>query len=99
VIKPAPGGKLTWAETTYNSIHGIIGTGWKIEKDKLLLAVAIPANTTALVYVPASSEDAVKEGSKAAKDAEGVKFVNMENGNAVFEVESGTYHFVSAMTK
>jgi alpha-L-rhamnosidase len=99
VIKPAPGGKLTWAETTYNSIHGIIATGWKIEKDKLLLAVAIPANTTALVYVPASSVDAVKEGSKAAKDAEGVKFVRMENGNAVFEVESGIYHFVSAIAK
>jgi alpha-L-rhamnosidase len=99
VIKPQPGGKLTWAKTSYDSIQGIIATGWKIEKDKLLLAVVIPANTTALVYIPASSVDAIKEGGKTIKDVEGVKYLRMESSDAVFEVASGMYRFTSRITE
>jgi alpha-L-rhamnosidase len=99
VIKPQPGGKLTWAKTSYDSIQGIIATGWKIEKDKLLLAVAIPANTTAVLHVPATSVDAIQEGGKAIKDAECVKYLRMEDGAAVLEVASGMYHFTSRITE
>jgi alpha-L-rhamnosidase len=99
VIKPQPGGKLTWAKTSYDSIQGIIATGWKIEKDKWLLAVVIPANTTAVVHIPASSVDAIQEGGKAIKDAECVKYLRMEDGAAVLEVASGIYHFTSRITE
>ncbi len=50
-------------------------------------------NTTATVYVPADSEWAVTESGDLAHEAEGVTFVGMEDGHAVYEVGSGSYAF------
>ena len=53
----------------------------------------VPANTTAIVYVPAKSAEEVFEGRVQASKAEGVKFLRMEDGAAVFEVGGGRYKF------
>jgi hypothetical protein len=37
------------------------------------------------------------EGKKPAAQAQTVRFIAMENNNAVFEIGSGTYHFVSQL--
>ncbi|RYE16873.1 MAG: alpha-L-rhamnosidase, partial [Sphingobacteriales bacterium] len=52
VIKPIIGGKLTWAEGSYNSPYGKIISKWKIADNKLTMDVTIPKNTTADIYVP-----------------------------------------------
>jgi alpha-L-rhamnosidase len=92
-IQPVIREGLTWAKTSYDSIHGTIATAWKVEAGKLELEVTIPANTTATVHVPAKDAAAVTESGKPASTAEGVKFLRMENGAALFEVGSGTYRF------
>jgi alpha-L-rhamnosidase len=55
----------------------------------------IPVNTTARIAVPAASPPAVTESGKPADQAEGVSFVRMEDGRAVFTIGSGTYRLVS----
>ena len=55
IIKPAVVGDLTWVKCHYDSIHGRIVSNWQREGGKLTMEVAIPANTTATVYVPAGS--------------------------------------------
>jgi hypothetical protein len=55
--------------------------------------ITVPANTTATLYVPAESVDAVKEGGRPAAMARKVKFARMEPGRAVFEISSGNYNF------
>ncbi len=95
IIRPRPGGGLTFAKAEFQSIHGKIVSDWRIEKGQFRLNLVIPANTTADVYVPAISADAVKESGKAASKAKGVTFVRMENGAAVFAVESGRYQFAA----
>jgi alpha-L-rhamnosidase len=85
VIHPEVGGGLTWAKGSLESMHGRIESGWRVEGDKFTLDVTIPANTSATVYVPAKSAEAVK--------AEGARFVRMEGSNAVYEVDSGKYRF------
>lgn len=94
-LAPQPGGGLTWAKGTYASIHGPIASGWWIKDGTLTLNIAVPANTTATLHVPAREASAVTEGGKPAGEAEGVKFVRMADGAAVYEVGSGTYRFVS----
>ncbi|MFA0745071.1 MAG: hypothetical protein LASZOEIN_001874, partial [Candidatus Fervidibacter sp.] len=69
------------------------------EGEQLHLNVTIPANTTALVYVPAKNAESVNESGKPAAQSEGVRFVGMENGYAVFEVVSGTYRFTAPSPK
>lgn len=102
IIRPQPAGRLTWAKTTYDSIHGPIATAWRTMPEsksgrQFRLYVTIPANTTALVYVPARNAGSVMEGRRPAAQAQGVRFITQENNNAVFEVGSGTYRFVSQL--
>ncbi len=91
LIHPIPGGRFTSAKTQYDSIRGRITTDWKRDGDVLILKVNIPSNTTALVYVPAASQDAISEKEGFAA----IQFVRMENGFAVYEAGSGSYEFVS----
>jgi alpha-L-rhamnosidase len=99
IIHPRVGGGLSWARASLNSIRGPIASAWKFQggaKSTLLtLDVTIPANTTATVYVPAARAEAVQESGRPAAAAEGVKFLRAEQGEAVFEVQSGTYRFTS----
>ncbi len=95
IIRPYPGGGLKYVNAEYNSIHGKIVSGWKLENGKLILNITIPANTLAIVFVPAEELSQITESGQPARDAEGVKFIRMEMGAAVFEVESGSYIFRS----
>ncbi len=94
LIRPYPGGGLTYVRATYQSIHGSISSHWQLdEHNNLTLHVSIPANTTALVSIPAVSQEHVFEGGTPAEQAAGVKFLYKEEGRVVYEVGSGTYQF------
>ena len=93
IIAPQPGGKLTSAQASYDSIHGRIATAWKKDGEKFTLDVTIPANTTATVHVPAREGASVTENGRPLAQAEGVKFLRSEAGCAVLAIESGSYHF------
>ena len=95
VLHPIPGGGLTWAKGSYNSIRGKIESSWRTDGATFTEDVTIPANATATVYVPAKSVERVTENGVPASRSTGVRFVRMEGDAAVFEVESGTYSFVS----
>ena len=105
IIRPQPVGDLTWVKASYNSIRGVIVSDWKRNGDKFTLNVTIPANTTATIYVPAKDAASVTEaglvrrspgeGGKPVARSEGVRFLRMESGRAVFAVGGGRYSFVS----
>ena len=86
---------LSFATTSYNSIHGRIVTAWKVDGQWLSLDVTIPANTSATLYLPTKVVSEVTESGKRIANAEGVKFLRIENENAVYSVESGNYSFRS----
>lgn len=94
-LRPRPVSDLTWVKSTYQSIRGPIISSWKVTDRQFDLIVEIPANTTATVYLPADSPNAVTEGGVPAHHASGVRFSRMEEGAAVFELESGRYAFHS----
>ncbi|MEI7909690.1 MAG: family 78 glycoside hydrolase catalytic domain [Verrucomicrobiota bacterium] len=93
IIKPVVNAKLTEASGQLRSIRGLITSAWKSTNGTFTLTTSIPANTTATVYVPARDAASVLESGKPAAAAEGVKFLKMENGAAVFAVTSGRYLF------
>jgi alpha-L-rhamnosidase len=53
------------------------------------------ANTSATVWIPSENSAQVMESGKPAGKAEGVKFLRMESGSAVYEVGSGNYAFTA----
>jgi alpha-L-rhamnosidase len=95
VIEPHPGGRLTHAETSYQSIRGEIATAWEKRDGKLSLEVRIPANTTAAVILPASRPEDVTESGRPVSLAAGVRVESSVPDRAAFEVGSGRYAFVA----
>ena len=97
---PAPGSNpdqkpIDWVRAEYDSARGRITTSWKKTGNTFELNTTIPANTTATVYFPARSIEAVTENGRSIANASEVSFLRMENGRAVLSVESGSYHFES----
>ena len=78
------------------SLHGKIVSNWKRKGTRLEMNVTIPPNTSATVHVPAADASSVTESGRRAASAEGVRFVRMDGGAAVFTVASGSYRFASA---
>ncbi len=89
-LDPEP---LTWVKARYDSIRGRIESAWRREGKKLLLEVTVPANTTALVRIPAAGPESVKEGGQPLDKAPGVVVVDTAPGRIAVEVGSGRYAF------
>jgi len=97
ILQPEPDttGEMTYAKGYYDSMYGHIESSWEIKANACNYRFVVPANTTATVYIPASSEKEVLEDGKIASKVSGVKFLGMENGKAIYLVESGEYTFLS----
>jgi alpha-L-rhamnosidase len=101
---PTPGSNaahepIRWVKAHYDSIHGTITSNWQRTENKFELETQIPANTTAIIYLPATSAENITEGGKPLTKVAGVKFLCMEGESAVLAVESGTYRFASSALK
>ncbi|WMD06302.1 alpha-L-rhamnosidase [Streptomyces sp. FXY-T5] len=94
-IAPVPGGELTRGSGSLHTVHGLLSSRWTSRDGVFTLKVTVPVNTVAEVHVPADTRRAVAEGGRPADRAEGVRFLRMEDGAAVFRVGSGTYDFVA----
>jgi alpha-L-rhamnosidase len=90
IIHPLPGGGLTWANATYDSVRGKIVSNWKTRKEEFVLDVTIPPNTTASVYLPAVSAAQVRWNNSAVE----TQNTGVAKDGLVFEVGSGNHEFV-----
>lgn len=92
LIHPIPGGGLTWASASYDSIRGKVSVSWKLERGALKLNFTIPANITATVIVPAGSQPmSIETARKLASEHPGLKFERRDDRGWVYEAVSGTY--------
>ena len=54
-LHPQPVGKMKFAAASYHSVRGLIKAEWKRDGNTFELKVAIPANTTAKIFLPANT--------------------------------------------
>lgn len=97
-IMPHIGGGFTHATASLKTYYGTLASGWKIEGDKLMMEVEIPANTTATVYVPALNARAVSESGIVVTSINELKVSGEADGYVVLQMGSGVYHFVISKT-
>ncbi len=95
IMKPYPVGNLRFVKAGYLSKYGPIKSEWHLSGTQFNWEIKIPANTTATIYIPAEKEGDVTESGRNASKVEGVKFIKLEDGRAVYEIGSGSYHFIS----
>ena len=99
---PTPGSNpdvkpIEWVKTEYGSIHGKIVSQWKRSEDRFELNVTIPANTTAIVFLPAKDRGDITESGQPLARVKEVKFRGQGHDRVELEVESGSYRFESQL--
>ena len=82
-------------KATYQSARGPVTSEWKKEDQRFQLHLVVPFGAEATVFIPAKDAASVTEGGQPAGQAEGVRFLRMDHGAAVFAVGGGSYDFVS----
>ena len=92
-------GDLKWVRAEHESPYGTIRSAWEIRDGRFHLNIAVPANTSATVCVPLDGQKAAAEGPDSVYRVDHVKFLRVADHYAVFEAESGTYEFVSDLTR
>jgi hypothetical protein len=93
LIAPDFVGDITWAEASYQSIHGEIKSSWNILDNNLTLKVTIPANCTATIKIPQADPDKITENDIPLRSCENIKATGVANGMTFCEVPSGEYIF------
>ena len=96
IFRPHPGpagGELNRVSASYESIRGTVASRWRAVGDGLEMEVDVPANTRAVVYVPAYCAGDVTEGGLPLEQAEGIAAFREEDGCVVCEIGSGRYRF------
>jgi alpha-L-rhamnosidase len=96
LMEPHPGGGLTNASTSVESMYGLVASGWAIADGKMILKIEVPANTTATVRVPKAKLEEVSEGGKPLTGRAGVTKAQQAEDAVVVEVGSGKYVFGSS---
>jgi len=84
IMKPQPGGDLTYAQMDFISIYGRIAIKWKIEHNNMVVDLVVPHNTTARVILLGAAPEVISRN--------GVIFTACEGG-AEAEIGSGMYKF------
>jgi alpha-L-rhamnosidase len=94
-IRPETNGPITSASARFDSPRGIIVSDWQMNGDVLQMKVTIPVNTRARIHIPAADADTITAGGRPLSETEGLILRGHENGIALVEAGSGTYHFTS----
>lgn len=87
---------VDWVNAEYDSIRGKIASRWRREADRFVFEVIIPANTTAVVHIPAKSAAAITESGKPLEEVREVRMLGVESGRVRVSVGCGKYRFVSS---
>lgn len=95
IMKPEIIDGLDFVKASYNSVHGLIKSEWKKESNKFHWDLTIPGNSIAIISIPANNRSDVSESGIKATEAEGIRFLKMQDGWAMFEIGSGEYHLTS----
>ncbi|RYF52205.1 MAG: alfa-L-rhamnosidase, partial [Cytophagaceae bacterium] len=94
-IKPRLGGSLTWAKGSYHSMAGKIAVDWKVDEGTFQLAVQIPANTTATVFLPAGKS--ISENGQRITGSTNIRILETTDAGTALLVPSGSYTFSVAL--
>jgi alpha-L-rhamnosidase len=81
VLRPQPGGDLTCARATLDTLYGALISDWKMENGTFEYTVVVPPNTTATVYLP--HEGRITLNGNAVS-------------GLIHDIDAGTYQFIVA---
>lgn len=93
LLRPRPGGDLTFARASLQTPYGLLSTDWKLEDGVFTLNAVVPPNTSAIVSLPATTSAKVTCNRGTAEKATGVEELQRSNEEARYNVVAGSYCF------
>jgi len=91
VFQPKVVGDLTFVRGSYETPQGLARSEWTRKDGRFRLAVTVPPNTTAEVWVPTVDGAVLGTPHRA-------RFLRMDGSYAVYRVASGSYTFLAGET-
>jgi alpha-L-rhamnosidase len=95
-MRPHPGGELTWARGSFESVRGRIAAGWRVEDGTLSYRIELPPGVSASVHLPGARPDQFSDengrGPVRVCDFPGTLGAH----EAVFETGPGSHEFTGA---
>ncbi|MEN5232990.1 alpha-L-rhamnosidase [Sphingobacterium faecium] len=95
ILNPEPdqSDQLSYAKGFYDSKFGRIESAWEKSEKGLKYTVHVPANTSATLYLKASSLSHIMHEGKLLKQDRYITYLGFKNGKFVFKLCSGSYVF------
>jgi alpha-L-rhamnosidase len=95
IFKPQLIDEMSFVKYFNETTYGTAGIHWEKGKDGFHMNVTVPVGSTATVYLPAKSDQDVMELGGPVTGSEYIDFIGLEDGYAVYKVESGEYQFLN----
>ena len=99
-IKIAPVPNTTFlnsASATVNTSYGEVSSSWKIENGMFNLEITVPANTTAIVIIPANTESELMLNGVLFEDNSNIKLLKTNKKAIELLAQPGNYKFTSKL--
>jgi alpha-L-rhamnosidase len=99
VLHPQFNSALGEASASFDSPYGTISSAWQDDGNTISWKVTIPANTTALMYLPTGSKESILVGGHPIAEAPGIQSHEGQGNNLVYEAVSGSYQLTMKNSK
>jgi alpha-L-rhamnosidase len=97
IFRPQPVGELSHASYSNQTSYGLSSVNWRKENGKFYMEIVVPVGCKATAYVPAKDRNLVLESRRKIDSESDIKYISMDDGYAVFTIDSGRYTFESEM--
>jgi alpha-L-rhamnosidase len=90
LLRPLPGGTLTWARAEQETARGRIACGWSLDGEQITVTVTTPPGTTAVLEVPTTDPTGIR-----IADQDGL----LEQTGTTLRLASGHHVVTASFTK
>jgi alpha-L-rhamnosidase len=91
LFHPRPGGGLTWARATHESMYGRVESAWQQSEDGFHWTVRVPGGCHATAVLPVGPGQQALESERPLEQADGVSVLSRTESNLTLRLESGLY--------
>jgi alpha-L-rhamnosidase len=86
LLRPLPGGRLTWARAEQETVRGHVACGWSLADGRITVTAAVPPGGTAVLEIPTPDPHSVRD-----TDTRGVLSVEPSATGVTLRLASGSY--------
>lgn len=91
LLRPLPGGRLTWARAEQETVRGRVACGWSLADGRITVTATVPPGSTALLEIPTTDPGSVREDGAPVAGRPGVLGVEPSAGGVILRLASGRY--------